>query len=169
MQIPPEFAAQIEKIARALDTLDYFQILRVKADASPADIRRAYHTQARLFHPDKYHHLGQAELSAWLTAISKRVAEAYVVLRDDAKRARYTKDIGGPDRLKKLRYLEESETQEKQDKEIATTAQGKQLYHQASAAWARGDKEAALKSLKMALVYESQNAALKQKLVEWSA
>lgn len=165
--IPPEFAALVRKVAAGLDGLDYFQVLRVSPDASMEAIRAAYHQQARFFHPDKYRHLGADDLLADLNAIAKRVAEAYTILRDDKKRQRYQKDLAGPDRKNKLRYTEQSEADEQRDAQVATTPQGQQLYAQATLAWANGDRERALQSLKMALVYESGNATLKAKLQEW--
>lgn len=166
--IPPEFVALVRKVAQGLDALDYFQVLRVAPSASYEDIRAAYHQQARFFHPDKYQHMAPEDVMADLNAIAKRVSEAYTVLRDDKKRQRYQKDIAGPDRKKKLRYSEESQAEVQRDAQVATTPQGQQLYNQATLAWASGNKDKALQSLKMALVYESQNAALKAKLVEWT-
>src|SRR5690348_13029864 len=109
MSVPSEFVNQVAKVAQNLDQLDYFQVLRIRPDAAYDEIRAAYHKQARLFHPDRYHHLAMPELIQNLTAVSKRVAEAYVVLRDDQKRARYRQDVEGPNRAQRLRYLEESQ------------------------------------------------------------
>ncbi len=168
--VPPEFIVQVKVVADALDTLDYFQVLRVEQEAPYEEIRAAYHRQARLFHPDRYQHLDMPELLKDLTRVAKRVAEAYVVLRDDAKRARYRQAISGPERMKNLRYSEEAEATERQERQAAgaSTPQGKQLFHQATVAWANGDRDGAIKSLKLALVYESGNQMLLAKLAEWT-
>ena len=58
---------------------DYYDILGVKKGASKADIKKAYRTAAKKHHPDKG---GDQEQF-------KKVNEAYEVLSDDNKKARY--------------------------------------------------------------------------------
>jgi molecular chaperone DnaJ len=62
---------------------DYYDILNVSKDASPEDIKKAYRKQALKYHPDKNPGDKQAEEKF------KEAAEAYEVLRDSDKRARY--------------------------------------------------------------------------------
>src|SRR5258708_7899005 len=66
----------------AADYQDYYPALRVPRDASEQDIRRAYRKLARENHPDVNKDPGAEDRF-------KRVAEAYEVLRDPEKRARY--------------------------------------------------------------------------------
>ncbi len=170
MSLDPAFIKKVQVIAATLDQLDYFQLLALTPEADAATIRAAYHRQARRFHPDRYQHLGDAALVADLTRVSKRVTEAYVVLRDDAKRKRYIDGITGPDRAARLRFGEADEAQERQAKEEETgkTPQVKQFYNSARLAHANGDLQGALKNLKMALMYEPDNSVFKELLVAWS-
>ena len=62
---------------------DYYEILDVAPDASEADIKRAYRKLAMQYHPDRNDGDKSAE------AKFKEVTEAYDVLRDAEKRARY--------------------------------------------------------------------------------
>jgi len=62
---------------------DYYAILGVARDASPEDIKKAYRRCAIQFHPDRNPGDAQAE------AHFKECAEAYEVLSDPDKRARY--------------------------------------------------------------------------------
>ena len=62
---------------------DYYEILNVGSDASAEDIKKAYRKMAMQYHPDR--NPGDAEAEAKF----KEAAEAYDVLRDDDKRARY--------------------------------------------------------------------------------
>lgn len=62
---------------------DYYEVLGVDRDASAQDIKRAYRRLAVKFHPDKNPGDGEAEDRF------KEAAEAYAVLSDDEKRARY--------------------------------------------------------------------------------
>lgn len=62
---------------------DFYEILDVSKNASKEDIKKAYRKQALKFHPDKNPGDNSAEEKF------KEAAEAYEVLSDDDKRARY--------------------------------------------------------------------------------
>lgn len=62
---------------------DYFQLLGVSRDASPEDIKKAYRKLALRHHPDR--NQGSVESEEQF----KRITEAYEVLQDSEKRARY--------------------------------------------------------------------------------
>ena len=71
---------------------DYYDILQISKDASDAEIKKAYRKMAIKFHPDKNPDDTEAEQKF------KEAAEAYEVLSDSEKRARY--DRFGHDGLK---------------------------------------------------------------------
>ncbi|WP_297671484.1 molecular chaperone DnaJ [uncultured Desulfovibrio sp.] len=62
---------------------DYYEVLGVSRDAAEDEIKRAYRKLALKYHPD--HNPGNAEAEQKF----KEAAEAYDVLRDPEKRARY--------------------------------------------------------------------------------
>ena len=62
---------------------DYYEILKVSKNASAAEIKKAYRKKAIKYHPDKNPNNEEAE------AMFKKAAEAYEVLSDPNKRARY--------------------------------------------------------------------------------
>lgn len=64
-------------------TEDYFQLLGVSRDASSEEIKKAYRKVALEHHPDR--NQGSAESEEHF----KKITEAYEVLRDPEKRARY--------------------------------------------------------------------------------
>jgi molecular chaperone DnaJ len=68
---------------------DYYALVGVRPDASDEEIKRAYRRMARELHPDTNGGDPQAE------ARFKEVTQAYEVLRDPARRARY--DRFGPE------------------------------------------------------------------------
>jgi curved DNA-binding protein len=61
---------------------DYYEALEVPRTASQDDIRRAYRKLARKYHPDVNKEPGAEDRF-------KQISEAYEVLRDEEKRARY--------------------------------------------------------------------------------
>ncbi|MFN7182543.1 MAG: DnaJ domain-containing protein, partial [Planctomycetota bacterium] len=68
-----------------MEQKDYYEILGVRRDASPEEIRRAYREAAFKYHPDRNPNDKEAEKKF------KEVAEAYEVLSDPEKRSRYDK------------------------------------------------------------------------------
>ncbi len=62
---------------------DYYEILDIKKSASEAEIKKAYRKMAMKYHPDR--NKGDAEAEKKF----KEASEAYEVLRDPDKRARY--------------------------------------------------------------------------------
>jgi len=65
------------------DKKDYYESLGLKKDASEADIKKAFRQQAKKFHPDVNPGNSRAE------ARFKEINEAYEVLSDSDKKARY--------------------------------------------------------------------------------
>ncbi|MDE7242317.1 DnaJ domain-containing protein, partial [Desulfovibrio sp.] len=62
---------------------DYYEVLSVSRSAGTEEIRRAYRKLAMRYHPDRNPGDAEAELKF------REAAEAYEVLRDPDKRARY--------------------------------------------------------------------------------
>lgn len=66
-----------------MDYKDYYQVLGVAKEATPAEIKKAYRKLAVKYHPDKNQGNKEAE------AKFKEVAEAHEVLKDPEKRKKY--------------------------------------------------------------------------------
>ncbi len=167
MPVDPSFHIEAQALAQILDDLDYFQVLKIPNTASPSEIKAAYYRESRLYHPDQFF-TEEAELRGWVVRIYKRITEAYVVLRDDAKRAKYIQDISGAERSKKLRFTEATEQEQKKEREaeFGTTPNGRKFFMAAMADLQRGNQEAAARNLKMALMYEPNNASFKARMDE---
>src|SRR2546421_5697842 len=70
---------------------DYYRVLGVSQDANTPEIRRAYRRLARQHHPDRNPQPDGPERF-------RTLAEAYAILNDPARRARYDHTIQPPAR-----------------------------------------------------------------------
>src|SRR6266481_2855310 len=159
------FEIEAQALAQVLEELDYFQILKIGQNAGPGEIKAAYYRESRSYHPDRFSTLPAGELKDTIGKIYKRINEAYVCLRDDVKRTKYLSDVSGPERQRKLRFVEASEQEMKKDKEqeIGTTPQGRKFFLAGLADMAAQRFSAAERNFKMALTYEPNNPNYKSK------
>ena len=79
---------EIMALVRIMDELDYYQLMHVERGASGRDVKDAFYASSRSFHPDANRHL-EPSLRDAVAKISKRVTEAYAVLRDPRRRQAY--------------------------------------------------------------------------------
>ena len=171
-QLTPQQAAQVAQLAAQLSALDYFQVLKLAATATPDEIKKAFYRESRIFHPDRFFHLADDAGKTSLSTIYKRVTEAYYFLKDDQKRRKYAADVAGPDRKNRLRFTEASEVETKAEvkkqaeEEIGTHPKGRSFYAAAQKEMAADNWNGAQRSLKTALTYEPSNARYKAELLK---
>ena len=167
--VHPHWAAETKAIARNLNRLDYFQVLGASPESTVDELKSNYYQLQRNYHPDSFFSSPDKDLQSAVKAIAKRVTEAYVILRDPAKRRKYIEDIRGPHRSQRLRYGERSDREARQEGASATTPQGRQLWTKALAALRMGNYVGAERDLKTALIFESDNDRIQSKLEEVQA
>jgi len=157
--------AELRALARIVEDLDYYQLLELQPGATGSDVRNAYHSVARRYHPDRLRQEGDPILSA-AERIAKRVSEAYAVLRDPRRRRVY--DQQRTDGERRLRLVEGGTRADRQvsDERQGRTPNGRRYITLANQDLARGDLKAARQNLQMALTYEPDQAWVKEKLAE---
>lgn len=80
-------------LVRRVPTLSYFKILGLPHRyAPPAEVKKAFHAFAQLFHPDLYQDSGEPIQQAAKEAF-KRAVEAYEALRDEQLQRHYVEDF----------------------------------------------------------------------------
>jgi len=93
-----EGSAEILATYHDMMTRNYFEILGVDPDASPADLKRRYIRLAKEFHPDAR----GPDIPEFVIKTSNQifdlVAKAYRVLSDPAERQEYVRTLADPDR-----------------------------------------------------------------------
>jgi DnaJ-class molecular chaperone len=164
--------AELVSRCAQLDQVDYFAVLQISREATPADIKKAFYRESRAFHPDRFYQLENKTLKDQVNELYKRVTEAYYVLRDDTKRRKYLADVTGPERAQKLRFTEASEAETKAAvkkeaaEQIGSHPKGRQFFQLGNTDLEAGRWSGAERNLKMALTYEPSNALYKEKLAE---
>lgn len=156
---------EIEALARIIDELDYYQLLHLKRDASPREVKNAYYASSRNFHPDLHRDLGPSLRDA-VGVIAKRVSEAYSVLRDPRRRPAYDNHLQAGGEARVQLTAREAPNAERPDEVSARSPQGRQYLNLANVDRRRLDFVAAVRNLQTAVTFEPANAGLKALLEE---
>jgi curved DNA-binding protein CbpA len=164
------FLTEVDQLVDGLEAMDYFEVLRIEKVATPAEIKAAYYRESRTFHPDRFAAAPSEELKERIGRIYRRINEAYTVLRDDVKRAKYLADVTGAERARKLRFTEADESQVKQEQkqkleeQFGLTPNGRKFYAAALKEIEGRRWDTAERAIKSALMYEPANAKFKELL-----
>ncbi len=160
---------EIEALARIMDELDYYQLLGVDSQATSAEIRKAYYACSRSFHPDANRALPN-DLRETCGRISKRITEAYCVLRDSRRRKAYDTKRGENGDASTLRIqiaeARNAHVEARKSECRGATAQGRQFHAKAEAETKRGNFAGAIQNLQMALTFEPANAGFRALVAE---
>jgi DnaJ-class molecular chaperone len=157
---------EIRALARMLDRLDYYRLLKIEPGASLAAIREAYHRARCRFHPDSY--LSRdAETRDAVDRIARRITEGYMVLRSRERRAAYDRTLTSG----ATRFSAEAEDDAKTivSARQGLTQNGRRFVALADQEERAGNRKGAVLHLKMAVTFEPQNEALRDRLVRLQA
>jgi curved DNA-binding protein CbpA len=150
--------------AESLESLDYYEILRVAHDATQEEIQRAFHQISLRCHPDRFVDDGP-EVAAAAAVVFKRAAEAYNVLRKPAYRVRYDNELQRGNITYDERAIEEKPKHEQRTLlMIARTPSAKKFAAKADAFLAEGKLEEARIQLISAVQNDPHNEELAERL-----
>ena len=88
-----KWRSSVLRVASRLEELDYFQLLNLSKDASSTEIRRGFRRLAQHYHPDRLGGSEDSELRQAVSAIYRRMTEAYSALRDPTTKAAYIEGL----------------------------------------------------------------------------
>ena len=152
-------------MARLLDRVDYYRLLKVDRKAPSGEIRSAYQKARRRFDPDSYLDRDE-ELRKAVDFIARRLTEGYLVLRDRKRRTAYDEVLAeGVLRLPPALVEARIEVDEAE----GTTPNGKRFVGMAEDEARRGNFKQAVAHLKMAMTFEPGNESFKRRLEQLSA
>jgi DnaJ-class molecular chaperone len=159
---------EILALAKILDELDYYQILHVRPEAPASEVRKAYHASSRAFHPDANRHLDLEHRTA-VAEISKRISEAYTVLRDPKRRKAYDESLRAGRRRLQISEADAVAEQQATAELEGTTPNGRRFFALARNDLARNDLVSAVRNLQTALTFEPTNARFRSHLQDLKA
>ena len=156
---------EIQALARIVNELDYYQLMHVRRGARAREVKTAYYSTSRTFHPDANRKL-DPELRDAVATISKRVTEAYAVLRNPRRRQAYDRllDEGKGVRMQLAEAEAAAERQALENE--GRTPEGRQYFKLAKANIERQDWEAAARDIQTAMTFEPDNAMLRERFAE---
>jgi len=151
--------------AESLETMSYYEILRVAEDAQAAEIQKAFHELSLRCHPDRFVDEGP-EVAEAAASVFKRAAEAYNALRKPDLRRRYDAELHkGRVKLDEQRLPEPAKRPEQRTLfMIARTLPGRKFAAQADELIARGRLQEARIQLINATQAEPHNEELNERL-----
>lgn len=133
-EVDSVLADKIEKLYRDYKSLGYYEILDVSRNASPQEIKKAYHKMAKEFHPDKHLHFQSDSLKAKLNTIFAYLNEAYQSLSETRSQRAVSPDAssvadGGDVKYNaKIKFREGQQFLSKKNYEQALIFLGQALY-----------------------------------------
>lgn len=157
---------EIRALAGLLDEFDYYQLLEIEPAAQGSQVKKAYYLASRRYHPDANRDL-EGEVAGHVHVISKRITEAYQVLRDPRRRRAYDamRREGGGTRIQLVEATARA-SQQARDQHEGTTPNGRRYFSLARHDKERGDRDAAIRNVKMAMTFEPSNTHFKAMLAE---
>jgi len=163
----PDLApTEITALAGILGELDYYQLLHLDSDAKLSDIKRAYHSTSRTFHPDSNRYQ-EPEVRRAIDEIAKRISEAYSILRNPRRRKAYDQQVAAKAGVRmQLAEAEAAGNRKQTEAREGRTPQGRQYFNLASASLRQEDFASAVRNLQTAVTFEPDNAYFKEQLTK---
>ncbi|MCP4036333.1 MAG: DnaJ domain-containing protein [bacterium] len=157
---------EVDALAKITDELSYYQLLQVEPSVSSRDLKKAYYTLSRSYHPDANRDLPEKVRNS-CHRISKVLTEAYCVLRDPRKRQAYDAQLACDGGLRiQLAEARAAHAKSESAQRMGTTPQGKQFLLKAEEELRNENAAGAIQNLQMALTFEPANAGFKEMLEE---
>lgn len=146
---PDQFKDRINQIYDDLERYSYYELFNLTPQATPDDIRQAFHRMATLVHPDRFEQHQDQDLRRQVYEIYKRMTEGYRVLMDPSDRKAY--DAGLARGEIRLVRTGRKITGPKLQEEAIDNPQAKKFFNLAQDAERRGDLKGAQMNFKFAL------------------
>jgi curved DNA-binding protein CbpA len=155
---------EIETIAELLPELNYYEILQVDILAPTTVLERAYRSEARRLHPDRYARNPNGEVKRKANQIYRAVMEAWQTLKEPESREAYDQDLeDGHRRMSQEAKKQAEATAAAAANPIhaAKTDKGMKFWRMALRNWHDGEFSGAAMNIQFALNFEPENETFK--------
>lgn len=150
--------------AESLESMSYYDILRISPNAGMAEIQKAFHDLSLRCHPDRFVD-EEPEVGAAAAVVFKRLVEAYSCLKRPDFRKRYDASLGkGQVKFDEQKLEEKPKYEQRTLYMIANDARAKQFAAKADRFLSMGKLEDARIQLISACQNDPSNAELKERL-----
>ena len=156
-----EAKEKIKRFYNKIDSLNYFQILRVKPDSSDQEIRDNFYKLSKVFHPDRYFTIDDQEVKQMINKIYKQISEAYNILKSPKLKEKYIKQLKEDPSKIRYRFDEEKKVEEKE-----VTGPAKKYFQLGVKALENKNIKNAKLNFKLALSLDPNSEIIKKKLKE---
>ncbi|HLT29240.1 MAG TPA: tetratricopeptide repeat protein [Myxococcaceae bacterium] len=85
-KLPPNVYEEVLRLEALAAKGDLFAVFSLPRGATPAEVKKAFHSLSRRLHPDHYFHLGGGAQKARLETVFRRITEAHATLVDPDRR-----------------------------------------------------------------------------------
>jgi curved DNA-binding protein CbpA len=134
--------ADLEKLSREIDSMNYYQILNIERDASHKEIKKSYFEMARKYHPDRFDRGLSQDSKDMIEEVFGHITRAFQTLNNEKEKQDYDAKLDEP---------EEVDRKTLEQKADGKFRQGKGLYN-------RGKYEDALVYFEEAIRMKSNKA-----------
>jgi curved DNA-binding protein CbpA len=181
MEVDFKKKIEVEALAKILDGLDHYGVLRLKPGAPIPECERAYARQSKLFHPDRFFGVRDPKFMKKVTAIFKRVNEAGQVLKNPELKRLYDekmgyrtlrrgKGTGGDGRSGPVGGISkaalEAERASQDGDDVVGDKRARKYWDLAQIAEMNEDWNGVVMNLQFAMTYEKDNPVLIQRLAD---
>lgn len=89
VELEDDFKREVAFVFAQLDALNYYELLGVSVDAGRRDLRSAYFSMSKRYHPDRFFRRVLGDYGMRIEKIFQRITSAYQTLSNRSKRAEY--------------------------------------------------------------------------------
>ena len=171
MEVDLRRRVEVETVHSLLEDMDYYRLLRLKPGAPVMEVERAFSDQSQTFHPDRFYGVRDPKFTRMVTAVFKKVSEAYQVLKDPELKRMYDKKLGvtpGAESASDVRSVNKAALEKERDRseldDAVSDKRARKYYELALIARNNEDWNGVVMNIQFALNYEPENDNLKTEL-----
>jgi len=163
-KIPREVRREVLMLEEELETINYYDLLKVAKGATNERIKKSYFKMSRDYHPDRFFGKEIGVYKKKFEKIFNTITSAFETLSDKKARQQYDIETFPKDKERATKREETAKDFNRPKTLIERLAQAKKFYKMGDLEFRKRNIAAAANYFKLALSYDPQNAEYKQAL-----